>query len=117
MATVTVPSGPLARRLFLGRIIGRRWLVLGSALGKVTALKRRRRPGSGDFLRRTGRTRKPGRLNDRHCAIHAQNSHNNEFGSLTGTAASLGIVKYPEFRARFLRPKFRMAWPRLLVMF
>jgi hypothetical protein len=26
-------------------------------------------------------------------------------------------VKYPEFRARFLRPKFRMAWPRLRVMF
>ena len=60
------PSGPLARRLFLGRIICRPWRVLVSALGKVSALKRRRRPGGGDFLRITGGARKPGRLNQRH---------------------------------------------------
>ena len=61
-------GSPLARKLFLGRSICRPWLVFVSALGKVSALKRRRCPGSGDFLRRTGGARKPGRLNQRHFA-------------------------------------------------
>ena len=65
-----VPGGPLARRLFLGRIIYTPWPVFVSALGKVTALRRRRGTGSGDLLRRTGRTRKPGRLNQRHWVLY-----------------------------------------------
>ena len=53
------PSGPLARKPFLRRYICRLWRVKVSALGKVSELKRRSRTGSGDFLRTTGRMRKP----------------------------------------------------------
>ena len=54
-------GSPLARRLFLGRSICRPWRVLVSALGKVSVLKRRRRPGSGIFFaERAGRGSRDG---------------------------------------------------------
>jgi hypothetical protein len=70
-----VPNGPLARKLFLGRNICTPWRVLVSTLGKVSALRRRCRRRSGDFLRINGRTRKLERLNQRRCAVRAQNPH------------------------------------------
>jgi hypothetical protein len=119
-----VPGGPLARRIFLGRIICTPWPVFVSALGKVTALRRWCRPGSGDFLRRTSRTRKSGRLNQRHCTVRAQKSHDHESSRHASgifraervrSLKSTAFLPFPAARVRAGRTLPASIWPMLSV--